>query len=119
MSEKLSPKHRAQLAAGMAAPQDNAAKPEGFKGKKNIYVCEKCKGHVVSVDVDQGVTPFTIDCKATAFCSGWMKSSMYRVWDQDMRADWEWYRPPVVQILSPQAQAHVDQGGLLLRKATR
>ncbi|MCK1407638.1 hypothetical protein [Bradyrhizobium sp. 76] len=94
------------------------AEPEGFQGKKNIYVCEKCKGHIVTVDIDRGVTPFTIDCKATVFCDGWMKSSMYRVFDQSMKASFEWYRPTAIEVLSPGAQHHVDQGGLLIRKAT-
>lgn len=95
------------------------AAPEGFKGKKNIYVCDKCKGHVVTIDKDEGVTPFMIECKATIFCDGMMQSSFYRVFDQNMRADWEWYRPTAPEIVKPHLQHHVDQGGLLLRKAGR
>lgn len=30
----------------------------------NVYVCEKCHGHTVTVDVDEGVTPFMIGCHA-------------------------------------------------------
>lgn len=30
----------------------------------NVYVCEKCGGHTVTVDVDEGVTPFMIGCHA-------------------------------------------------------
>jgi hypothetical protein len=92
--------------------------PEGFKGKKNIYVCDKCKGHVVTVDKDEGTTPFMIECKATIFCEGMMKSSFYRVWDQTMCAGWEWYKPTAPEIVKPHLQHHVDQGGLLLRKAS-
>lgn len=73
----------------------------GFKGKKNIYTCDKCKGHVVTVDVDRGVTPFMIECKSTLGCKGMMRSSMYRVFDQDMRPDFEWYRPSAVEIVKP------------------
>ena len=101
----------------MSQAAQRKAEPEGFKGKKNIYVCEKCKGHVVTVDVDHGVTPFMLACHATVFCTGMMKSSMYRVFDQDMRAGWEWYRPTAPEIVKPHLQHHVDQGGLLLRKA--
>ena len=86
----------------------------GFKGKKNIYTCDKCKGHIVTVDIDRGVTPFMVECKATLGCKGMMKSSMYCVFDQDMRADYEWYRPSAVK---PHLQHYVDQGGLLFRKA--
>lgn len=89
----------------------------GFKGKKNIYTCDKCKGHVVTVDKDRGVTPFMIECKATDGCKGMMQSSIYRVFDQEMRADYEWYRPTAPEVVKPHLQHHVDQGGLLLRKA--
>lgn len=30
----------------------------------NVYVCRKCGGHTVTVDVDDGVTPFMIGCHA-------------------------------------------------------
>src|SRR5216684_4480443 len=88
----------------------------GFQGKKNIYVCDTCKGHIVTVDRDRGVTPFMIECKATASCKGLMQSSMYRVFDQNMRADHEWYKPIAPEIVKPHLQPHVDQGGLLMRK---
>lgn len=89
-----------------------------FQGKKNIYTCDACNGHIVTVDKDHGVTPFLIECKATAFCQGRMKSSFYRVFDQDMRADYEWYKPKAHEVIKPHLQHHVDQGGLLLRKAS-
>src|SRR5687768_10420783 len=68
-----------------AAKTENAT----FQGKKNIYVCDACKGHIVTVDRDHGVTPFMITCHATLFCKGMMKSSMYRVFDQNIGADYE------------------------------
>lgn len=92
------------------------AEPEGFKGKKNIYVCEQCKGHIVTVDLERGVTPFMVGCCATHGCKGMMKSSMYRVFDQEIRADHEWYRPTAVEALKPWEADHVSRGGLLLRK---
>ena len=90
-----------------------------YQSKKNIYTCRKCFGHIVTVDVDEGVTPFMVKCRATAGCDGTMQSSMYRVFDQSMRPDYEWYKPPVLQVLSPGERQHVAQGGLLLRKATK
>ncbi|WP_407155192.1 hypothetical protein [Bradyrhizobium sp. STM 3557] len=95
------------------------APPEGFKGKKNIYVCEKCRGHVVTVDVDAGVTPFMIACEAVEKCSGMMKSSMYRVFDQDIGASHEWYRPSIATSLSGATLDHVMKGGLLLRRVKK
>lgn len=90
-----------------------------FQGKKNIYVCEKCKGHLVTVDRDRGVTPFMLDCRATLDCKGMMKSSMYRVFDPEIGADHEWYRPTALEVVKSHLQSHVDQGGLLIRKIVR
>jgi len=87
-----------------------------FQNKKNIYTCEVCHDHVVTVDIDEGVTPFMIDCKCTPGCKGMMKSSMYRVFDQSMKAGWEWYRPTDVSGLSRWSLDHVSKGGLILRQ---
>jgi hypothetical protein len=90
---------------------------EGFKGKKNIYTCDRCKGHIVTLDIDKGTTPFLVECKATINCKGMMKSSMYRVFDQDMRPDFVWYRPSAVEDVKPHLVEHIRMGGLLLRRA--
>lgn len=98
----------------LAADQDAA-----FQGKVNIYVCEVCHGHIVTRDKDAGVTPFMIPCEAKPACKGKMVSSMYRVFDQTMAEDSEWYRPSAAQALSPWEREHVEKGGLLLRKVAR
>jgi hypothetical protein len=87
------------------------------RGKRNIYICEECYGHIVTCDAAEGVTPFMIGCKATADCKGMMQSSMYRVFDQRMRPDFEWYSPTLEEAttLSPWVQEHVAKGGLVLR----
>jgi hypothetical protein len=92
-------------------------KPDGFKGKKNIYTCDKCGGHIVTVDVDDGVTPFMLACKVAEECEGTMRSSLYRVFDQSMKASHEWYRPTPATggRLSASQLDHVMKGGLLLR----
>ncbi|KQW22131.1 hypothetical protein ASC80_01670 [Afipia sp. Root123D2] len=97
----------------MEKPKQEA--PEAFKGKKNIYVCDACHGHIVTIDVDAGVTPFMINCRAHPRCKGTMRSSMYRVFDQDMAASHEWYRPTPDDCLRPGEIEHVLKGGLLLR----
>jgi len=91
--------------------------PGAFTNRKNIYVCKTCAGHIVTVDVDKGATPFMVDCQATPGCKGMMRSSFYRVFDQSMKAGFEWYRPTALQHLSTGERAHVDKGGLLLRSA--
>jgi hypothetical protein len=86
-------------------------------GKLNIYTCEKCRGHIVTVDRDEGTTPFMVGCRATEGCSGMMESSFYRVWDQRMAPQFEWYRPDATEVatLKLVARDHVQRGGLLLR----
>ncbi len=100
--------------------EDEKVEAIWFKGKKNIYTCEKCGGHIVTVDLDRGVTPFMVDCMATPACGGMMQSSMYRVFDQTMRADHEWYRPSdfALATMTPRVRRHVEHGGLLIRKRT-
>jgi hypothetical protein len=119
MAEALLPEEALAAPPRMGNMRDNvmpeAAKP-GFKQQKNMYVCERCAGHIVTVDLEEGVTPFLIKCEATAGCSGMMKSSMYRVYDQSVRASHEWYRPTLVMRLDAWEQEHVKKGGLLLRR---
>ena len=92
-------------------------KPGPTPGKKNIYVCQTCFGHIVTRDVCDGVTPFMLKCRATQDCNGSMESSFYRVFRQDIRASYEWYSPdlPERASLSHGVREHVAKGGLLLR----
>lgn len=89
---------------------------ESIDGKKNIYTCSICRGHIVTRDREEGVTPFMISCKATENCKGMMQSSMYRVFDGSMAATYEWYKPLDMRGLSAGEREHVSMGGLLLRK---
>jgi hypothetical protein len=89
---------------------------DGFKGKLNIYVCEDCLGHIVTRDMDQGVTPFMTSCYATEGCKGHMQSSMYRVFDQRMLHSHEWFRPEITADMKPHTRDHVSKGGLILRE---
>jgi hypothetical protein len=72
----------------------------------------------VTVDVVEGVTPFMIQCQATEDCKGIMQSSRYRVFDQSMRPDLEWYRPTKEELMQHNANTreHVAKGGLIYRK---
>lgn len=86
-------------------------------GVKNIYVCQNCRRHIVTRDVDDGTTPFMISCQATVACPGRMQSSMYHVFDPEnlLQHSHEWYRPSTVEIVKPHLADHVKHGGLLLR----
>lgn len=89
-----------------------------FQGKKNIYVCQLCFGHIVTVDTDHGTTPFMIECKVTDGCRGLMESSFYRVFDQRIKPSHEWYKPEAAEVAekSVHIKQHVEMGGLLLRE---
>lgn len=91
-----------------------------YVGRKNVYVGEACGLHTVTVDRDDGVTPFMITCRAD-LCRGKARSSFYRV-DQRLRASHEWYRPDEATVTReerkhPGTREYVAQGGLLLRES--
>lgn len=91
------------------------------KGDINVYVCEKCRARVVTVDAEDGVTPFMISCKATKGCKGMMFSSGYRV-DQTLKPQFEWYRPSIDQYPEEAREYmrhHIDNGGLDIRPYQR
>ncbi len=80
----------------------------------NLYTCVACRGEVVTIDTDKGVTPFMISCRATPGCRGFMRSSFYHC-DPARVAQFEWYRPETIKGLDPATIEHVMKGGLLLR----
>lgn len=108
-----------------------------IKERMNLYMCQYgC--HNVTVDVDEGVTPFMIDCEfrgrpdrplnpnyaKDGRCVGVAKSTFY---PQQLppgapypKPTHEWYRPSKEELsmLSLAEIEHVNNGGLLLRKRT-
>lgn len=84
-------------------------------GRKNIFTCMTCRGHIVTIDVSAGTAPLTIGCHSTLGCKGTMRSSLYNVFDQSMRPDMEFYLPPAAQMLKTAEAKIVADGGLLLR----
>jgi hypothetical protein len=87
-----------------------------FQGKKNIYVCQKCGHGFVSIDIDEGVTPFMTGCLRVG-CAGWAQSLLYRADPmlKDIPAALEWYRPATLDVLKHSVQVHVEKGGLISR----
>jgi hypothetical protein len=87
------------------------------KGEKNLYRCYVCGGWIVTIDKDEGVTPFMIDCKAKPGCDGPMESTFYRC-NQGLIAQYEWYRPGWLRqvFFNRQTKEHVKKGGLILRR---
>ncbi len=92
-------------------------------GKKNIYICPSCGHGFVTVDKDDGTTPFMTDCQRPG-CGKAAHSLFYRC-PQDMLADvqpaLEWYRPTVLELgdKPPHVLDHIAKGGLLHRPPTK
>jgi hypothetical protein len=95
---------------------------EGNVGKRNAYACPVCGGLTVTIDVDPGVTPSNLACRAYGdvdLCIGVARSMWYRVNGLPIgEAQWEWYRPTEREArrLDAYQRSHVGMGGLLLRK---
>jgi hypothetical protein len=89
------------------------------RGKKNIYICQSRGHQTVTIDREDGVTPFMIRCRFPD-CTSMAESSFYRV-DQTLEAFHEWYRPDAAERakLHPATLEHVERGGLLLRPIYR
>lgn len=88
------------------------------KGKENAYECQSCKGIICTIDIDEGVTPFIIECLATK-CGGEMHSSFYPTQPKPPEmpdAAYEWYKPTDLSKYSPAMQDHIKMGGLVIRE---
>lgn len=83
------------------------------RNKINRYTCDTCGMHIVTVDLDEGTTPFFLACRATLGCQGRMLSAMYAV-DQSLAPTYEWYKPTTKKV-PKHLRGHVKLGGLLLR----
>lgn len=85
-----------------------------FKGRLNRYTCNVCGKAIVTVDRDEGTTPFAIDCYATDKCKGYMSSAFYNGVEGDPTH--EWRLPSIAEFnrLKPWSREHVRKGGLVL-----
>ena len=85
------------------------------KGKKNLYQCQDCQGVIVTLDIDEGTTPFMLLCKAKPKCKGIMHSNFYRC-DQRLPHHYEWFKPESADQYDPETQEHIRKGGLVIRR---
>lgn len=65
----------------------------------NQYDCDRCNRSIVTQDVDKGVTPFRVFCKAVPGCQGMMTSKCYRVKLPESDVTHEWYRVGNEEVL--------------------
>lgn len=91
------------------------------KGQINVYTCISCGRKAVTVDREEGVTPFTITCP---FCEkSEAQSHFYRV-PQDLDPMYEWYKPDEAELGDLMSfeegrdvyDNHIKRGGLVMRK---
>lgn len=86
----------------------------------NAYKCRECGGLTVTIDVDSGVTPALLACRATPGCNGMAVSSGYPASDPPphimAKLRWEWRLPKGFDYarLSPEMRQFIDDGGLEL-----
>lgn len=89
------------------------------EGMINRYTCDGCKKTIVTILVDDGVTPAFLSCKFDCNLAARMGSHWYRT-EQKIHLlepnQYEWYKPDSLKGLHPNEREHVKQGGLLLRK---
>jgi len=86
---------------------------QGFKGKKNVYLCPECGHGFVSQDMAEGVTPFMTSC---INCGAMARSMMYNIPQELLgRHAVMWVRPPQAEWpkYSISTQQHLENGGLV------
>ena len=98
--------------------------------RENLYVCQKCGRYTVTVDVDEGTTPFMIGCRAPGprQCKGMAYSSFYPKGPRPSyigEPKWEFYKPTDADLrknykgdVLEGVREHVAKGGLDLRART-
>jgi hypothetical protein len=83
---------------------------------RNAYTCQTCGQTVITEDMEKGVTPFMLACRATKGCSGMSQSHFYRgpTVESDKPATFIWRKPTKAErrAASPGMRQHFDQGGL-------
>lgn len=87
-------------------------KPDQAPPRLNRYDCNSCGGHIITVDRDNGVTPFALACRATKGCNGDMYSSFYRGVFGRPTFEWRKATPAEYAAASAGMKAHFAQGGL-------
>jgi|SRR5919112_2072653 hypothetical protein len=86
---------------------------ETFVGKLNKYSCPICRADLITIDRDDGTTPFSMNC-ITPACPGLMRSHVYS--KVQGTPTHEWRKPTIAEFnaLSRAYKDHVRMGGLVL-----
>jgi hypothetical protein len=81
----------------------------------NTYICQSCKGSIVTRYDNVGVTPFMLRCRATRGCQGMMQSQFGKIKEGDITTH-EWFRRVDVENMNPDELQHHLQGGAFIRR---
>lgn len=87
--------------------------------RRNVYMCPKCGKGFVSEDIDQGTTPFMVNC-LTDGCDGKAESFCYKA-PAELLSRYnpavEFYKPTYQERkkMTHAMQQHVSKGGLAMR----
>jgi hypothetical protein len=111
--------YRVNVMGGLAVSEEGEV-----IGQENVYTCPDCGGYTVTIDVDDGVTPFLLGCRASGRagdCKGMAQSAFYPKGPRPFHFPppaWEWYRPTEEEFsrLNPGMKDHVRNGGLDIRR---
>jgi hypothetical protein len=95
---------------------------DSLVGRKNGYSCQSCPARFVTIDVDEGVTPFMVShakFELGTLCTGMCHSHFYKI-PQDLEPTHEWYLLDMPTARKryrrePAMVDHIERGGLLLR----
>lgn len=68
--------------------------------KLNVYMCQKCRNIMTTVDIDEGTTPFIIICPK---CKGDAQSSFY----PKERPIPEFVKPPTFEFFKPKSDKEI------------
>ena len=84
------------------------------KRRINQYTCWECGERIITVDIDEGVTPAMLACRATDECGGTMHSHRYQV-EGNPTPTYEWYKEKG-RIKDQEMRKYIERGGLVLRE---
>jgi hypothetical protein len=83
-----------------------------LQNQLNRYTCRECRGEIITIDRDEGTTPFMLGCRATEGCKGMMQSSFYRGVEGAPTFEWRKPTPHEFAKSSRAMQDHFNMGGL-------
>lgn len=89
--------------------------------KVNCYICDTCGKAIVTIEYDEGVTPFMLGCnRVSPFgdCNGMCKSSFYSN-PQNLIPTSIWYRKKDDEPMTTAQRKYHENGGLCFRELTQ